>query len=111
VVWNLLLQAGSEGPTLIGKAVTRYLALWAFCARGAQSRANRTLLSSVWAAAAVPASVLTAARKLNIRGSCGVSEDLQIELRKTFSMSDLEGLRGYNLRHHGIGRSNASGTL
>jgi hypothetical protein len=27
-------------------------------------RANRTLLSSVWAAAAVPASVLTAARKL-----------------------------------------------
>jgi hypothetical protein len=26
--------------------------------------ANRTLLSSVWAAAAVPASVLTAARKL-----------------------------------------------
>jgi hypothetical protein len=76
-----------------------------------ESRANRTLLSSVWAAAAVPASVLTAARKLNIRGSCGVSEDLQIELRKTFSMSDLEGLRGYNLRHHGIGRSNASGTL
>jgi hypothetical protein len=35
----------------------------------------------------------------------------QIELRKTFSMSDLEGLRGYNLRHHGIGRSNASGTV
>src|SRR5260370_2414756 len=29
-----------------------------------ESRANRTLLSSVWAAAAVPASVLTAARKL-----------------------------------------------
>jgi hypothetical protein len=28
------------------------------------SRANRTLLSSVWVAAAVPASVLTAARKL-----------------------------------------------
>jgi hypothetical protein len=30
----------------------------------AVSRANRTLLPSVWAAAAVPASVLTAARKL-----------------------------------------------
>jgi hypothetical protein len=29
-----------------------------------ESRANRTLLSSVWAAAAVPGSVLTAARKL-----------------------------------------------
>ena len=35
----------------------------------------------------------------------------QIELLKTFSMSDLERLRGYNLRHHGIGPSNASGTL
>jgi hypothetical protein len=29
-----------------------------------ESRANRTLLPSVWAAAAVPASVLTGARKL-----------------------------------------------
>jgi hypothetical protein len=41
----------------------------------------------------------------------GVSQDYQIELRKTFSMSELERLRGYNLRHHGIGPSNASGTL
>ena len=43
-----------------------------------ESRANRTLLSSVWAAAAVPASVLTAAaaRKLKYSWILAFSEDL-----------------------------------
>src|ERR1017187_2783458 len=41
VVWNLLLQAGSEGPTLIDQAVTHIGSSSALCARGAQSPANR----------------------------------------------------------------------
>src|ERR1019366_1432561 len=41
VVWNLLLQAGSEGPALIGQAVTHIGPSSALCARGALSSAYR----------------------------------------------------------------------
>jgi hypothetical protein len=39
LVWNLLLQAGSEGPSLINQAVTHMGPSSALCARGAQSSA------------------------------------------------------------------------
>jgi DNA invertase Pin-like site-specific DNA recombinase len=39
VVWNLLLPAGSEGPSLIDQAVTHIGPSSALCARGAQSSA------------------------------------------------------------------------
>src|SRR5215467_10108364 len=43
VVWNLLLQAGSEGPTLIGQTVAHLLGLAAVCcARGTLLSISRT---------------------------------------------------------------------
>jgi hypothetical protein len=43
VVWNLLLQAGSEGPTLIGQTVAHLLSLAAVCcARGTLLSVSRT---------------------------------------------------------------------
>src|SRR5271154_4226278 len=41
VVWNLLLPAGSEGPSLIDQAVTHIGPSSALCARGALSSAYR----------------------------------------------------------------------
>src|SRR5215831_6328265 len=46
VVWNLLLQAGSEGPTLIGQTVAHLLGLSAVCcARGTLLSLCRTFES------------------------------------------------------------------
>jgi hypothetical protein len=41
VVWSLLLPAGSEGPSLINRAVAHIGPSSALCARGALSSANR----------------------------------------------------------------------
>src|SRR5277367_1783943 len=46
VVWNLLLPAGSEGPSLIDQAVTHIGPSSALCARGAQSSAYQTITTS-----------------------------------------------------------------
>src|SRR5271154_2295182 len=45
VVWNLLLPAGSEGPSLIDQAVTHIGPSSALCARGALSSAYRKTMT------------------------------------------------------------------